>query len=129
MPRISGTSVDPATFEVLKNKLQAVVGEQTITLKRVSGSPIVTEGGDFNSGIYLPDGTAMAIGQENIGHASTLAYMIRSTIHDCAANPGIREGDMFFLNDPWKGASHQSDVGIVAPHFYHGGLIAWSGSV
>ncbi len=121
--------MDPVTFEVLKNKLQAIVNEQTITLKLVSGSPIVTESGDFNSGIYLEDGTAVILGQEVISHASTLAHMIRSVIEDCTNNPGINEGDMFFTNDPWKGALHQSDVGIVAPHFYHGKLVAWSGCV
>ncbi len=121
--------MDPVTFEVLKNKLQSVVNEQTITLKLVSGSPIVTEAGDFNTGIYLPDGTAVVRGQGIISHASTLTRMIRSVISDCTANPGIEEGDMFFVNDPWKGAPHQSDVGVVAPHFYQGKLAAWSGSV
>ncbi len=122
-------TMDPATFEVLKNKLQAIVNEQTITLKLVSGSPIVTESGDFNTGIYLPDCTAVVRGQENIGHASTLAHMIRGVIEDCEINPGIREGDMFFSNDPWKGASHQSDMAVLAPHFYQGELVAWSGCV
>src|SRR3990172_13243249 len=122
-------TLDPATFEVLKNKLQAIVNEQTITLKLVSGSPIVTESGDFNTGIYLPDCTAVVRGQENIGHASTLAHMIRGVIEDCEENPGIREGDMFFSNDPWKGAAHQSDMAILAPHFYQGELVAWSGGV
>ncbi len=121
--------VDPVTFEVLKNKLQAIVNEQTITLKLVSGSPIVTESGDFNSGIYLEDGTAVVLGQTVISHASTLPNMIHSVIEDCTGNPGINEGDMFFTNDPWKGALHQSDVGVVAPHFYHGKLVAWSGCV
>ncbi len=126
---VSTVTLEPATFEVLKNKLQAIVNEQTITLKLVSGSPIVTESGDFNTGIYLPDCTAVVRGQENIGHASTLAHMIRGVIEDCRVNPGIGEGDMFFSNDPWKGASHQSDVAILAPHFYRGEIVAWSGCV
>lgn len=121
--------MDPVTFEVLKNKLQSIVNEQTITLKLVSGSPIVTEAGDFNTGIYLPDGTAVARGQGIISHASTLTRMVRSVISDCSDNPGIAPGDMFFVNDPWKGAPHQSDVGVVAPHYYEGKLVAWSGSV
>ncbi len=125
----SATRVDAITFEVLRNKLQAIVNEQTITLKQVSGSPIVTEAADYNTGIYLPDGTPVIRGLQIILHASSVAQMIKSVIEDCEKNPGIREGDMFFINDPWKGAPHQSDVGVVAPHFYKGRLIAWSGAV
>ena len=49
-------SIDPITFEVIRHKLEAITEEQAITLKNVSGSPVVTEATDFNVGIYLADG-------------------------------------------------------------------------
>ncbi len=121
--------VDPITFEVLRNKLQAIVNEQTIALRHVSGSPVVTEAADFNTGICLPDGTPVMRGQGIIMHASSVAQITRSVIQDCTSNPGIREGDIFYVNDPWKGSLHQSDMGLVAPFFYQGELVAWSGVV
>ncbi len=121
--------IDPITFEVIKNKLQAIATEQSITLKSASGSPVVTESSDFGNAICLADGTIVVRGQQLIPHASSITYMLKSVIEDCRENPGYQEGNMFFVNDPWKGALHQSDVGIVAPFFYEGKLIAWSGTV
>ena len=42
--------LDPATFEVLRHRLSAINDEAAVTIGRVSGSPIATEGNDFNSG-------------------------------------------------------------------------------
>ena len=42
--------------------------------------------------------------------------------------PGIGPGDMFILNDPYRGAIHQPDVSIVAPVFHMGRHVAWAGS-
>jgi N-methylhydantoinase B len=123
------TRVNPVTFEVLRNKLNSIVTEQTITLKNVSGSPIVTEAADFNNGIYLADGTAAVRGQQIIMHASSVTNTIKNILADYKDNPGINKGDMFFANDPWKGAPHQSDVAVVAPLFYQDELILWTGSI
>src|SRR5690606_3757412 len=49
-------------------------------------------------------------------------------VTDCADSPGIRDGDMFILNNPYKGALHQQDVSIVAPVFYQGQRVAWVGA-
>lgn len=122
-------TIDAITFEVIKNKLQAIATEQSIALKSVSGSPVVTESSDFGNALCLADGTIVVRGQQLIPHASSINHMLRSVIAECRDNPGFKDGDMFFVNDPWRGALHQSDVGILAPLFYRGKLIAWSGTV
>ncbi|MEW6300286.1 MAG: hydantoinase B/oxoprolinase family protein, partial [Thermodesulfobacteriota bacterium] len=43
-------------------------------------------------------------------------------------NPGIHDGDIFLTNDPWIGATHQSDVALVAPVFWEGELFCWVGN-
>jgi N-methylhydantoinase B len=120
--------IDPITYEVVRHKLQAIAEEQAITLKAVSGSPVVTEATDFNTGLYLADGSIVTMGPQVIFHTGTMSSVIRSIIRNCSRNPGIREGDMFILNDPYQGAIHQPDVSIVAPIFHDGQLIAWAGS-
>jgi N-methylhydantoinase B len=121
-------SFDPITFEVIRHKLQAITEEQAITLKSISGSPVVTDATDFNNGLYLADGSIVTMGPQVIFHTGTMSTVIRSIIERYQKNPGIRDGDMFILNDPYKGAIHQPDVSIVAPIFAGGRLIAWSGS-
>jgi len=124
----SAKDIDPITFEVVRNKLQAITEEQAITLKSVSGSPVVTEATDFNNGLYLTDGSIVTMGPQVIFHTGTMSSVIRSIISNFSDNPGIREGDMFILNDPYRGAIHQPDVSIVAPVFHHGKHVAWAGS-
>ncbi|WP_375001255.1 hydantoinase B/oxoprolinase family protein [Aeromicrobium sp. CTD01-1L150] len=120
--------LDPISFEVIRNKLSAITEEQATTLKNVSGSPVVTEATDFNVGIYLGDGAVVTMGPQVLFHSGSMASVVRNIIADCEDNPGIREGDMFVLNDPYKGALHQMDVTFIAPVFVDGRRVAWVGA-
>src|SRR4051794_5088181 len=121
-------AVDPISFEVIRHKLQAITEEQAITLKSVSGSPVVTDATDFNNGLYLTDGSIVTMGPQVLFHTGTMSAVIRSITEQFSASPGIHEGDMFILNDPYRGAVPQPDVSIVAPVFHKGRHIAWAGS-
>ncbi|NMD56792.1 MULTISPECIES: hydantoinase B/oxoprolinase family protein [Tsukamurella] len=120
--------VDPITFEVIRNRLSAITEEQAITLKSVSGSPVVTDATDFNVGTYLSDGSIVTMGPQVLFHSGSMASVVRNIIADRTENPGIAEGDMFILNNPYKGALHQQDVSIVAPVFHGGERVAWVGA-
>jgi N-methylhydantoinase B len=121
-------TMDPITFEVVRHKLTAIAEEQAITLKSVSGSPVVTDATDFNTGLYLADGSIVVMGPQVLFHSGTMSTVIRSIIDHYAESPGIREGDMWILNDSYRGAVHQPDVSIVAPIFQAGEIIAWTGA-
>jgi N-methylhydantoinase B len=69
------------------------------------------------------------MGRTILFHASSMAAMVRHVRADCAENPGIAPGDMFVVNNPWKGAVHAQDMAIVAPIFHEGELIVWSGAM
>lgn len=120
--------MDSVSFEVIRHKLWSIGDEQSITLKAVSGSPVVTESSDFNNGLYLADGSIVIFGRQVLLHAGTMTQVLRSVIQDCQDEPGIEEGDMFITNDPYKGAVHLPDITVVAPFFYGGELVAWFGS-
>lgn len=120
-------NLDPATFEIIRHKLVAINEEQGIALKTMSVSPVVNEASDFGCGLYTPDGKMVTMGAEIVFQAACIPLVIDSVIEDCSDNPGIREGDMFIVNDPYKGAIHHPDVTLVAPIYYQGELVAWSG--
>ncbi|NTA40258.1 hydantoinase B/oxoprolinase family protein [Agrobacterium salinitolerans] len=120
--------IDPITFEVVRNKLQAITEEQAITLRSASGSPVVTDATDFNNGLYLADGSIVTMGPQVIFHTGTMSTVIRSILENYSDNPGINEGDMFILNDPYRGGLHQPDMSIVAPIFFEGRHVAWAGT-
>ncbi|HZR97506.1 MAG TPA: hydantoinase B/oxoprolinase family protein [Chloroflexota bacterium] len=122
-------AVDPVTFEVIRHRLLGITDEQAAKLRAISGSKNVTEMSDFNVGLYLPDGAVAAMGRTILFHSYSMATMVRHVMADCADNPGIGPGDMFIVNNPWKGAVHAPDMCIVAPVFAGDRLIFWSGAL
>ncbi|MCR1782699.1 hydantoinase B/oxoprolinase family protein [Nocardioides carbamazepini] len=124
-----GHDVDPVTFEVIRHRLLAITDEQGATLAAISGSPHVVNANDFNVGLYLPDGSVAAMGRTILLHSASMALITRHVIEDCAEDPGIHPGDMFVVNNPWKGSIHAQDMGVVAPIFLDGELVAWAGAM
>ena len=120
-------AVDPVTFEVVHHRLISISEEQAATLSAISGSPLVNDATDFNTGIFGARGEIVTLGKTVLFHAASVAEMVKHIIADCAESPGIRPGDMFMVNHPYKGALHPPDFGLVAPAFHNGRLIAWMG--
>lgn len=119
--------VDPITFEVVRHRLVSISEEQAATLSAISGSPLVNDATDFNTGIFGVNGEIVTLGKTVLYHAASVAEMIKHIIADCEASPGIRPGDMFIVNHPYKGALHPPDFGLVAPVFHEGKRIGWIG--
>jgi N-methylhydantoinase B len=122
------TNVDPVTFEVIRHRLWAINDEQGTVGARLSGSPIVYEAYDFNSGLLTAEGEGVFTGIYIVAHAAPLHIFV-SSIREHWAPEDIHEGDMFFTNDPWAGALHANDGILAAPLFHDGRVIAWSGIV
>jgi N-methylhydantoinase B len=124
----SEVRVDPVTFEVIRHRLWAINDEQGMVAARLSGSPIVYDSFDFNAGLLTADGQGVVAGIYIIAHAAPLHQFVHSILTDWSPQD-IREGDMFFTNDPWAGALHANDGIMATPIFHDGELITWSGIV
>jgi N-methylhydantoinase B len=120
--------LDRVTFEVLRHRLGQINDEQGTTLKRVSGSPIVTDANDFNVTIADERGKTVSFGPYVMYHASVTDLIINWILNHRADDPGIEPGDMFLCNDPWVGAVHQNDTVILAPVFSDNELFSWVSS-
>jgi N-methylhydantoinase B len=126
---IGTPGVDPVAFEVIRHRLQGITSEQAARIMTISGSKQVTEMSDFNVGLYLADGSVAAMGHTSLHHSACMADMVRAIIEDCADDPGIGEGDMFIVNDPWKGSMHAPDIAMLAPLHVDGKLVLWAGGI
>jgi len=120
--------VDPITFEVIRHRLLSITDEQAATLASVSGSALVNEATDFNTGLYRAFGEVVTMGKTVTFHAASLSLMVKHVIEDCEDTVGINPGDMFIVNHPHKGALHCPDVGVLAPIFVDGKRIGWTGA-
>ncbi len=120
--------LDPITFEVIRHRLWAINDDQARMAARLSGSFIVYEGYDFNAALVTADGRGLYCGVYILQHGATIDEFVRKILDDWSAEE-IREGDMFFTNDPWWGALHANDGILAMPIFWDGELVAWSGIV
>ncbi|MCF8570416.1 hydantoinase B/oxoprolinase family protein [Gordonia sp. HY002] len=123
-------AVDPLTYEVIRHRLWSVTDEMGEALKRMSGSPIVTDANDFDFAVSDEVGQEVQVGLYNTMLVGAVDLAIYWTLQNRSDNPGIEEGDMFLCNDPWVGGGlHQSDVIVYQPIFYNGELFSWTSAI
>jgi N-methylhydantoinase B len=119
-------AIDAVTFEVLRHKFWQTAEEMGVILIQASSSPVVTEVQDFATALFDGRGDFVAMGSNVIPHVAPMQFAVRAIMDECAENPGIGEGDAFIVNDPHRGAMHQSDIIIAAPVYFRGELVAWT---
>ncbi|GAA2055385.1 hydantoinase B/oxoprolinase family protein [Williamsia deligens] len=123
-------AVDPLTYEVIRHRLWSVTDEMGEALKRMSGSPIVTDANDFDFAVSDEMGQEVQVGLYNTMLVGAVDLAIYWTLQHRSLNPGILEGDMFLCNDPWVGGGlHQSDVIVYQPVFHDGALFGWTSAI
>ena len=124
------SALDPLTYEVVRHRIAAITEDMGDALKRMSGSVVVTDCNDFGTLILDEGGDSVQMGLFNTQLAAAVDLAVKWTLENRALNPGIREGDMFFCNDPWVGGGlHQNDASVIAPLFHEGELFCWTGAV
>ena len=127
-PVAGRAGLDPVTFEVIRHRLWAINDEQGRMAARLSGAPIIYEAYDLNAALMTADGRGLCCGVYVMHHGATIDGFVRRVLAEWPAEE-IREGDMFFTNDPWWGALHANDGILAMPIFWDGELVAWSGIV
>jgi N-methylhydantoinase B len=119
---------DPFTVEILKDKLAAAADEMGVVLARTSMSPIVYEVLDFACG--LTDEHARVVAQTNglTLFTGTFGPQVESLIAEYGLD-GMRQGDVFATNIPYRGGTHTCDVCLVKPIFAAGRVVAFAVSI
>ncbi|KAA9008047.1 hydantoinase B/oxoprolinase family protein [Histidinibacterium aquaticum] len=104
-------------YQIMWNRLIAVVEEQATTLIRTAFSTSVREAGDLSAGLFDRRGRMMAQAVTGTpGHVNAMA----ESVGHFAARFGPQEtleGDVYLTNDPWMGTGHLHDITVVTPVF------------
>ena len=114
------TTPSAIDYQIMWNRLIAVVEEQAMTLIRTAFSTSVREAGDLSAGLF--DRQARMIAQAVTGTPGHVNAMAESVAHFAAeiGAQNIYEGDVYITNDPWKGTGHLHDITVVSPVFRKG---------
>jgi N-methylhydantoinase B len=116
--------LDQIMVAVIGNRLDAISKEIGQTMLRTSRSPIFSEARDFVTAIF--DAKTRLVAQTAYIPVlmGALPYALRSIARTFEND--IQEGDVFILNDPYRGNNHPPDITIAKPVFHEGKVAFWT---
>ncbi len=114
---------DPITVAVLQNRLNAIAEEMGEAMLRTAYSQILNSSRDFS--IALIDARCRLVAQaDHIPvHVGAMPWAAKAL---AARFPNPSPGDVYLLNDPYRGGSHLPDLTAFVPVFAMAELMFWS---
>jgi len=116
-----GTEVDPVQLEIFNNLFMAIAEEMGVALQATATSVNIKERLDFSCAIFDADGALIANAPHIPVHLGSMGESIRRIIDTRGRGRdgrGIRRGDAYVLNDPYRGGTHLPDITVIVPVFY-----------
>lgn len=117
-------TIDPILVSVIDNRFSSICSEIGQTMLRTSRSPIFSEARDFVSAIF--DRQCRLIAQKDyipvLSGAAPFALKAIAKHFEGQIYPG----DIYVLNDPYRGNNHPPDVTVVKPVFHNDQLVFWT---
>ncbi|MEV0063414.1 hydantoinase B/oxoprolinase family protein [Nocardia sp. NPDC050718] len=116
-----GPAVD-VELDILRYGLVEVAREMLDSLMRSAFSPVCRDILDCTSAIHMrtDDGwETVALWEGCMQHAFTAPHIANFVMDDWDIDT-MQPGDVIFVNDPWRGTIHQSDVNLLRPIFVDG---------
>jgi len=116
-----GTDVDPVRLEIFNNLFMAIAEEMGVALQATATSVNIKERLDFSCAIFDAEGALIANAPHIPVHLGSMGESIRTIIETRGAGRdgrGIRRGDAYVLNDPYRGGTHLPDITVIVPVFY-----------
>ncbi len=120
----SRRTLDPVTFEVLKNAFATSVNLMSEQILRTCYSFVIYSR-DFSSALCDAYGNTVMQGDQDIAvHVGTLHFQCQAVLEEFGDD--IHPGDVFCVNDPYAGGTHMNDVSFLRPIFWEGELLAFA---
>jgi 5-oxoprolinase (ATP-hydrolysing) len=116
-----GTDVDPVRLEIFNNLFMAIAEEMGVALQSTATSVNIKERLDFSCAIFDRSGALIANAPHIPVHLGSMGESIRRIIDargEERDGRGIRRGDAYVLNDPYRGGTHLPDITVIVPVFY-----------
>jgi N-methylhydantoinase B len=127
-PRPGGAD-DTITAEVIRNALTVAVEEASIVVVRSSHSAWIQEGADAAAALLDAEGQLVAQSTAtSLMHAASIRTTARALIAEVPTST-MRPGDVWALNDPYRGGIHANDILVFRPVFAGGAVHAIAGTV
>jgi 5-oxoprolinase (ATP-hydrolysing) len=116
-----GTEADPVMLEIFNNLFMAIAEEMGVALQSTASSVNIKERLDFSCALFDASGALIANAPHIPVHLGSMGDSIRTIIEargGQADGRGIRRGDAYVLNAPYRGGTHLPDITVIVPVFY-----------
>ena len=116
----AGTDADPVMLEVFNNLFMAVAEEMGVALQNTASSVNIKERLDFSCALFDAGGALIANAPHIPVHLGSMGDSIRTIIEARGQRRdgrGIRPGDVYVLNAPYRGGTHLPDITVIMPVF------------
>ncbi|HXJ03237.1 MAG TPA: hydantoinase B/oxoprolinase family protein [Micropepsaceae bacterium] len=115
-----GTTADPVMLELFNNLFMAVAEEMGLSLQNTASSVNIKERLDFSCALFDSRGDLIANAPHIPVHLGSISDSVRAIIaarKNAQDSRGMRRGDVYVLNAPFRGGSHLPDVTVIMPVF------------
>jgi 5-oxoprolinase (ATP-hydrolysing) len=123
-----GTAADPVMLEIFNNLFMSIAEQMGYRLQNTAHSVNIKERLDFSCAVFDATGALIANAPHMPVHLGSMGASVKAVIADNVGR--IAPGDVFVLNDPYRGGTHLPDVTVVTPVFDETGaaVLFWVGS-
>jgi N-methylhydantoinase B len=116
-------AIDPVTLQVLAGGLRAACEEMGAVLIRSAHSSNIKERHDCSTALFDPAGELIMQAEHIPVHLGSMPAAVAAIVDEPQA-----EGDLWVLNDPYRGGTHLPDVTLISPVFEEEELIGFAAS-
>jgi N-methylhydantoinase B len=129
---MSGAAFDPIGLQVLSGRLRAICEEMGAVLVRAAHSPNIKERRDCSTAVFDAKGELVMQAEHIPVHLGSMPAAVNAVVELSereGAGPDTA-GDLWILNDPFKGGTHLPDITLISPLVIDGpeiggSLIGW----
>jgi 5-oxoprolinase (ATP-hydrolysing) len=117
---LDGAEADPIMLEVFNNLFMAIAEEMGVALRNTATSVNIKERLDFSCAIFDAGGALIANAPHIPVHLGSMGDSIRAIIEargEGRDGRGMKPGDAYALNAPYRGGTHLPDITVIVPVF------------
>jgi len=117
------SGLDPVALQVMTGALRAACDEMGAVLIRSAHSPNITERHDCSTALFDARGELVMQAEHIPVHLGSMPDAVAAITGE-----GHQDGDLWILNDPYRGGTHLPDITLISPVFHDGELLGFAAS-
>ena len=110
-----GTSADPVMLEIFNNLYMSIAEQMGAVLANTAYSVNIKERLDFSCALFDASGSLIANAPHMPVHLGSMGESVKRVIADNVGR--MCPGDVYMLNDPYRGGTHLPDITVITPVF------------